>query len=384
MKILAVDIGTGTQDILLFDPRLDVENGYKLVLPSPTMITRARIQSATRRGLDLALTGVMMGGGPCAWAAEDHLRAGHRVYAAPAAALTFNDDLAAVAAMGIQVLSEDEIGRLPQSVERIEMRDFDYAAIRRALLEFGIDLEREGLACVAAAVFDHGAAPADVSDRQYRFDYLDARIRAENRLSAFAYPAGRIPADMTRLQALAHSAQIVPAPLLVMDTAPAAVLGALYDPAVNAMAQQGPLIVCNIGNFHTIAFRLGPGGIEGVFEHHTGLLDSARLENLLERLAAGSLTHAEVFGAHGHGALVYQAAPFPLAGRLVITGPRRALLAGSSLHPHFAVPYGDMMVSGCFGLLSAAADHLPELSPALRTALTRRDPTPRPPWEAES
>ena len=29
MKLLAVDIGTGTQDILLFDPRADVENSLE-------------------------------------------------------------------------------------------------------------------------------------------------------------------------------------------------------------------------------------------------------------------------------------------------------------------------------------------------------------------
>ena len=49
MQILAVDIGTGTQDILLFDTRLDAKKFLKLILPSPTMIVRRRIESATRR-----------------------------------------------------------------------------------------------------------------------------------------------------------------------------------------------------------------------------------------------------------------------------------------------------------------------------------------------
>ena len=30
MKILTVDVGTGTQDIYLYDSRLDLENGFKL------------------------------------------------------------------------------------------------------------------------------------------------------------------------------------------------------------------------------------------------------------------------------------------------------------------------------------------------------------------
>ena len=87
---------------------------------------------------------------------------------------------------------------------------------------------------------------------------------------------------MTRLMAVADSAAGVDAPLVVMDTAPAAVLGALEDPRVT---QTRPAIVANIGNFHCLAFRLGPGGIEGVFEHHTGLIDLPKLEALLDALA---------------------------------------------------------------------------------------------------
>ena len=47
MRILAIDIGTGTQDIILLDSRLDFENSYKMVLPSPTLILRKKIQAAT-------------------------------------------------------------------------------------------------------------------------------------------------------------------------------------------------------------------------------------------------------------------------------------------------------------------------------------------------
>jgi len=379
MKILAVDIGTGTQDILLLDPRLDIENAYKMVLPSPTMIVRERIRQVTREQVPLLLDGVMMGGGPCAWAAEDHLKAGLAVYATPEAARTFNDDLQAVAEMGVRVVSPDEARRLPGEVRRVEMKDFDFSAIQSALAGFGVSLN--DLAAVVIAVFDHGAAPPGISDRQFRFDYLDERIRAENRLSAFAYPAERIPAIMTRLQAAAISAHEVQAPVVVMDTAPAAVLGATQDAQVNGAER---VVIANVGNFHTLAFRLGPGGIEGVFEHHTGMIDQARLEELLQSLADGSLTHAEVFGTMGHGALVYNPEPFDLMGhgvRLVVTGPRRGMLAASRFKPLFAAPFGDMMISGCFGLLAAAADCLPDLLDELRAALKPGAGRGTPPWE---
>ena len=381
MKLLAVDIGTGTQDILLYDPRFDVENSFKLVLPSPTMIVRERIRRATRAQQPILLSGVMMGGGPCAWAAEDHIRAGFQVYATPQAALTFNDDLEAVAQSGVKLLSEEEATRLPASVERIELRDFDYPAIRRALLEFSIDLNHENLACVAAAVFDHGAAPVGISDRQFRFDYLDQRVRAANRLSTFAFPSAQIPSIMTRLQSVAQSAAEIDAPLIVMDTAPAAVLGATFDPTAASLPEA---IYVNIGNFHTIAFRLGPRGIDGIFEHHTGLLDRPKLEHLLRTLADGSLTHAEVFDGKGHGALVYSNSPFDLntpGPRVILTGPRRGMLAGSALRPYSAVPFGDMMIAGCFGLLAAAADVLPNLREPILDGLQRGAGSGRPPWE---
>lgn len=379
MKILAVDVGTGTQDILLFDPRYDIENAFKLVLPAPTMIIHHRLQEATRRGDAVLLSGVTMGGGPSAWAAEAHVKAGYPVYATPQAALTFNDDLSAVEEMGIRIVSEDEALRIPESVNRIQLRDFDLEAIRSALAVFGVNLD--DLAAAAVAVFDHGAAPLDVSDRQFRFDYLDSRIRAENRLSAFAYLSDQIPPIMTRLQAVADSAGSIAAPLVVMDTAPAAVLGACYDPHVSRLER---VMIANVGNFHTLAFRLGPAGIEGVFEHHTGLLQLDQLETLLRALADGSLRHEDVFGHHGHGALVYSTDPLdisPAQRSLVVTGPRRSMMRPSSLSPYFAVPFGDMMIAGCFGLLAAAADLLPNLHDPIHQALTNPQGVGRPPWE---
>lgn len=381
MKILAVDIGTGTQDIMLFDTRLDIENAYKLILPAPTLIIRRRIQRATHLGQAILLEGTQMGGGPSAWAAEDHIRAGYPVFATAPAALSFDDDLNAVRQMGIQVISEDEARRLPNTVTRIHLHDFNFDAIQTAFAAFGVSLD--DLAALAIAVFDHGAAPTGISDRQFRFDYLDQRIREHNRLSAFAYQRTAIPAIMTRLQAVADSAGQVDAPLIVMDTAPAAVLGAALDPHVAALPRA---VIANVGNFHTLAFRLGPGGIEGVFEHHTGLLTFSRLEKLLQALADGSLRHQDVFDDHGHGALIYDQTPLQMdstSRNLVVAGPRRGMLLSSALNPYFAVPFGDMMTAGCFGLLEATADLLPDLKDPIFAALHSPQGVGRPPWEIQ-
>jgi hypothetical protein len=68
-----------------------------------------------------------------------------------------------------------------------------------------------------------------------------------------------------------------------------------------------------------------------------------------------------------------------------VTGPRRSMFQTADdrpqtmddsqssivhrhLKPYFAVPFGDMMIAGCFGLLAAAAEILPEVAePVLRS-----------------
>ena len=380
MQVLSVDVGTGTQDIYLFRSGISLENGFKLVMPSPTMRVRRQLRQAAGRGEDVLLTGVTMGGGPSQWGAEDVRRAGRRLFATAEAARTFNDDLDWVRReMGVEMVSADEAAAL-RGVTQIRLRDLDYPAIQTAFASFNVDLQPEA---VAVAVFDHGAAPPGVSDRQFRFDYLRARIAATNSLTAFAYRAPDVPAEMTRMQAVVDSYSGPDCPLVVMDTAPAAVLGATLDPIVARLPR---LLVANVGNFHTLAFRLGPSGIEALFEHHTGLLDRARLDDLLTALAAGTLTHQAVFSDHGHGALTLHPDPLDLDGAVpgvVVTGPRRGMMADSRLRPYFAVPFGDMMIAGCFGLLVAVAHHLPDVREEIEAAL-RGATADTPPWEAES
>src|SRR5215212_5989354 len=358
MKILTVDIGTGTQDIFLYDSRLDIENGFKLILPSPTMMVHRRVKEALDTRTAILLTGHQMGGGPSAWAIEEAARAGIPVYMTSDAATTLNDELDKVEALGIKIVSEEESHQL-STVSKIELKDFDFELISKTFNDYGVSLQ--DLEAIAVAVFDHGNAPAGVSDRQFRFDYLDERIRAKNSLSAFAYLSSDIPHIMTRLQSVADSASNLPCPLVVMDTAPAAVLGADFDPIVATRKQK---IICNVGNFHTLAFRLSEQSIEGVFEHHTGEIDRVKLESLLRRLADSSLKHEDVFNDMGHGALMYSQETFEFGKDnfdVVVTGPRRSMfqapdhrpetmdhrqssVVSGHLRPYFATPFGDMMI----------------------------------------
>lgn len=375
MRILAADVGTGTQDILLFESGKTIENNFKLVMPSPTVIVAERIKRATERGQTILLTGVTMGGGPSHWAARDHALAGYAVAVTQEAGRTFDDDLTQVERMGFEIIEDEEAARRAQHLgwQHIELQDFDANAIITALRAFDIDPSVDGL---AIAAFDHGAAPPGISDRRFRFDFIEQTVRRQPVPSAFAYPAQDTPAELTRLRSIAKSSarylqlsdSPLDTPLLLMDTGSAAALGALEDPIVRAQSES---ILCNIGNFHTLAFHLVQGKIVGIFEHHTGEIDRDHLEQMLVKLANGTLTNAEVFDTSGHGALILggeklHSASFPF---LAVTGPRREMLRGSTLKPYEATPHGDMMLAGCFGLLRAFADRYPTIAAGIEAAL---------------
>ncbi|MEA1977533.1 MAG: hypothetical protein U9N80_06500, partial [Chloroflexota bacterium] len=88
---------------------------------------------------------------------------------------------------------------------------------------------------------------------------------------------------------------------------------------------------------------------------------------------------------HGHGALTLIPEPLPLKGdgsNVIVTGPRRSMMLESRLKHTLAAPYGDMMLTGCFGILAAMADIIPSLQSAIRTALdgTGSENTP---WDVD-
>jgi len=381
MRVLCVDVGTGTQDIYLYDSQIDIENGFKLVVPAPTMMVRRQLMNATRAGESVLLSGVTMGGGPSHWAAEDHIKAGLELYATPAAARSFNDDLQVVEEMGIKIVDPEDVDSPSSKLVHIEMRDFDFQAISEAFSVFGISLFE--LSAVAVAVFDHGAAPPGYSDRRFRFDFIRERIGEDDRLSAFAFLEEGVPRRMTRLRSVIDSATDVDAPLVLMDTAPAAVLGAYSDMNVSSHHR---VVVANIGNFHTLAFQLVSGRIRGVFEHHTGLLDTHKLDRLLVELSDGTISNEAVFKDSGHGAFTQPDFPSSLGSKdrlVAVTGPRRKMMKNSDLNPYFATPFGDMMLAGCFGLLASTATLLPELTEPILSSMRGSGGSGTPPWEIE-
>ena len=337
--LLAIDVGAGTQDILLFDPEREPENCLKLVLPSQTQVVGARIRAATAAGQAIHLDGVVMGGGASSDAMKEHLAAGLPLSATPTAAQTIHNDLERVTALGVTLWDD-----APPDAVVVETGDIDLAALQAALRPYGVTLP----ARLAVAVQDHGYQPG-AGNNDVRFAYLQSLLNDGGDLRRMVYTEP--PAGMTRMAAVS---QAYPGAIL-MDTGAAAVLGALADPAVRRAAADDGAILVNVGNMHTFATLVRGERLYGLFEHHTGGITAEIIQDLVEGLRGGTLDTAGFRDRFdGHGAALDPAyreiGPFPF---VAITGPNRRL--ARSLGYHEAAPHGDMMLAGSWGLVAGAA-----------------------------
>lgn len=350
MRVLAADIGFGTTDILVYDDSLPIENCPKLVIPSRTQQVAAAIRQATSQGLPVVMTGVTMGGGPSGAALRAHLAAGLPFYAGRGAAFTFNDDLDKVRSWGVVIIEDPDAG--PAHSIPIFSGDLDMPRLMEALAGLGVDPRFDG-ACVA--VQDHGFSPG-ASNRKFRFRLWRELLGRDPSLGSLAWTAAEIPAPYTRMQATASLLAGQVPHVVMMDTGPAALWGALLS-----RPDQRPMLAVNVGNGHTLAALVENGAIQGLVEHHTSLLDREKFEKLIRRFAAAELSDDEVFSEGGHGCIP-PSGPVELDGLtpLPVTGPRRESVAGGRLSLEFAAPLGDMMLTGCFGLLEAYRRLIPD------------------------
>ncbi|HHY00960.1 MAG TPA: DUF1786 domain-containing protein [Methanothermobacter sp.] len=335
MKILAIDVGTGTQDIMLHDTNHSIENSVKMVLPSPTKIMADRIR---KHHHDLFLTGDTMGGGPVNKAIKNHLDKGHRVLMTEQSARTVRDDLERVKSMGIEIVPSRE--KHP-NIAQLELKDVDLPAINGALSNFDVKLEFDH---IGVAVQDHGYHEG-TGDRNFRFQKIKENLNIPRPPEDFAYH-DKVPEYFTRMQGVFRTLKEYHP--TIMDSKFASISGAVLDTTV---AEMNNYVVLDVGNGHTLAASFKEGKINGVFEHHTGLLTPRRIEELITRLSKGIITHEEVHSEGGHGAWAVKGiGSFEC---VVATGPKRAILKETDLEIYNAAPGGDVMMTGPAGLIQA-------------------------------
>lgn len=336
MTLLTVDVGAGTQDILLYQEEVPIEGSTKMVLPSQTMIVGGRISQARMAGRDVFLEGPIMGGGASTMAVRWHLAAGLKVYATPSAAASINNDLGQVEALGVTIEQD-----APVSADVIKTGDIDILSLQRAFQLFDLSLPKD----IAVAVQDHGYFHGK-PNRQVRFEHLAAAIHSGGRLEDFTYKEP--PLEMTRMVAVRDTLVREGFRPFIMDTGPAAIFGAALDPRM-----EDPALIINFGNSHTIAAILAEDRVTAIFEHHTSGMKGEKIRDLIEKFCRGTLDGGEVLEDGGHGSYI-GSVPDKIRS-ILVTGPRReSFISCEALKGAVAAaPAGDMMITGCLGLIKA-------------------------------
>ncbi len=336
-KILAIDIGAGTQDILFYDSDLTTENCISLILPSPTRYFAKIIEHCRE---DLCIEGDPIGGGTLPSLLKRHLEKGYRIIMDEEAALTVRNNLSEVSAFGIEI-----VPRITPACKgkRLKFSEVQIDLLKNFLAHYG---EGSELSLVAISVQDHGVAPPGISNREFRFRHIAERLQEDNRPEHFVYTSEEIPGYFKRMQAAARSAKSQSnCDVVLMDTSFAAILG--------CMEESSSALFVNVGNSHTLAALIHEGKIEGLMEHHTSCLTTEKLDDLLVRFKSGSLTSREILEDGGHGAVILGVDGVKNR-KIVVTGPNRALMQESKQNVYFAAPHGNMMLTGPFGLVKGA------------------------------
>lgn len=344
-------MGAGTLDFLLYNDDTAFENSVKMVLPSPCKTYAKRVRNATKLGKDVYLYGYSIGGGPLSSAIKNHLSLGFQVFMTPEAAFSLRNNLDEVKSIGVQILEEGYYGN---DTEIIYLDELMLNHFESLLNEFGETLRDVDL--VAVSVKDHGASPPGMTNREFRMKTFHKLLQDDPDLKRFLMKDDEVPEYYLRMRSSIKAVKdVLPdCNVVLMDTSPSAILGSIQDSRVKDVS---PVLAVNIGNGHTMAAIVTQTKLIGLFEHHTSILNQTKLETLLTKFANGSLEHSEVFAEGGHGVIYFGKVPgLSGLGKIVVTGPKRGLLTGSSIDYLQATPGGDVMMTGPIGILSVVQE----------------------------
>jgi uncharacterized protein (DUF1786 family) len=349
MKILALDIGAVTEDVLLYDDEKKIENCIKMVLPSPSRIYAEKVRKATNMRRDIFIKGDIIGGGAFSLALINHIKEGLRVLMTEQSSYTVKNNCNLVRELGIEIV---KLIDLPESsnIETLCIKEVNLMNLSKFLTDFNENLFDVDV--VAIAVQDHGLYYTGKSNRKLRIKKIKELLESDSRPESLAFMEDNIPKCFLRMKSAAQASrrQVPEAKVMVMDTAPAAILGCLSG----TIKKYGFFLAVNFGNSHTMASLIYEGRIMGLMELHTGLINRVKIVQLLSSFADGTLKDKEVFEEGGHGLFYLQSPPgFSELEKIVITGPNRIILEGASPNINIASPAGDVMMTGPVGLVEA-------------------------------
>lgn len=349
MKILAIDVGTGTQDIMYYDTEKEIENSIKVVLPSPHLLIAQKIK---RIDNNIYFDGDIMGGGVLKKTIIEHMKKGYNVAMEDYCAKTIRDNLKQVESYGIEVVYDKNTNKY-DSYTRLSLTDIDIDKLAGFLKEYDLDFDFD---YIAVAVQDHGYNEK-MGDRDFRFEKIREKLSKPIKPEEFGW-YGNIPEYYSRMKSVENRLKnetkwnIKNTPL-IMDTKFASICGMCYDEESRKL---NSYIVMDIGNGHTTVASIEDGKIQGVFEHHTRNLTGESLERYVKKLANGTLTNAEIFNDNGHGAHVLN--PISKIEKVIVSGPKRGLIEKTNLEYRHACPGGDVMMTGTIGLIKSLENYI--------------------------
>ncbi len=327
--IFTLDVGSGTQDFLLYAEE-NIRNCPKAILPSPTRIVAAKIRACSK---SVYLHGYTMGGGAIKFAVREHIAKGYEVYADKRAALTLADNLEKVRAMGVKISPPEG------DFESIETRDVDVDFFSDLIRRIGYPLPET----FAIAVQDHGYSPHE-SNRVFRFKMFRKLLGRNAKLSSLIFRHDEIPKEFNRMVDAAKCIRDkMDVDVYVVDTVFAAIAGC-------AAFAKLPALLVNFGNSHLTAAVVDEDlRVLSLLEHHTKVVAKRgrrAIAEMLQRFVRGELSFDDIFNDGGHGCYVREVVEVKDA---VCTGPNAHL-------GEMREPGGDPMIVGNIGILLLLAE----------------------------
>ncbi len=343
-RYLMLDVGAGTLDMLVYDTDHDLH--YKAVVRSPVRVLADESRSTPG---NLVVTGGEMGGGPVSQALIERAKTA-RVAMTTASAATIHHDPNKVAGHGIDLVEDEEAERLKahDDFQHVRLGDLQPERLRKLVEGMGVPFRFDAVAVCAQ---DHGVPPLGVSHLDFRHQLFTAALKKEPKPQALMYRSDEVPATMNRLTTIARDALQLPTErVYVMDSGMAAILGASMDQLARG---KGAIIVLDIATSHTVGAAMQRGELLSFFEYHTRDITVGRIDELLKDLPEGRLSHRQILNEGGHGAYSRETVDFADVELILSTGPKRRLIASSSLPVSPGAPWGDNMMTGTTGLLEA-------------------------------
>ncbi len=377
--ILSIDVGKGTEDLLLFDENKQIENTIQIVLPSTAQILRDQLLDDDS---DLIfISGSLMAGEP--WHKVVYDKCAEKpncVIMTEIAARSLRYNLEQVRSKNVRVLSnkefeaeyekyrkkQEEIDEFPMYSTRLTLSRYSISDINFDRIETILntsEIKKNDITKILLCVQDHGE-PGDPnqSARDFRMSAIYSRLDQSGRLEALMFRSDEIPQELPRLRSVAQDAlkyfsHLTYNDIYVMDSSPAVVLGVVSDLYPADISDEKEHLIVNLGNGHTLATFMKGSVVELVYELHTGALDVGGFAEDLDLILKGKLCHEDVLKKGAHG--IYRR-NIPDDNQILdnylpilVIGPNRNKIKNINEEITFPHPGGSMMMSGPIGLIRA-------------------------------